>query len=288
MKRMGMRNYTISAALRACVLLGFALFFFLSIQSGRALKYVHPRNIPVLQFAIVAMTLCAIFLFIEAWKPRRRLRSSRSLWVFIFPLVAAFLLPAGSTNAVSLAYASFNLGGSAGENLSDNGTPSQAAGNGLDENTYLEDTYDEEEFYKENFSDMFGAKAPEEGEKEADQGMIVVDTDNYITWMDDIYDNLEKYKGRRIQLTGFVYREDQYKESQFVSARLMMVCCAADLQTVGFLCKYENAAALENDTWVEIVGTIEEGEFDGSPLAMVSVEQITPIEEPERSYVYPF
>ena len=279
MKWFRMRNYTINAVVKACILLGFAVFFFLSIQNGRVYNFVHPRNIPVLQFAIIFMLICAVFLFKEAFKPQRRLRSSCSLWIFIIPLVGAFFLPGETANAVSMTYANFSPGGSVGGDLADKELTSNGSEKGIDENT----TYDEEAFYKEAFSDMFGENTSADG-----NDMIIVDTENYVTWMDDIYDNLEKYQGRKIQLTGFVYKEPQYEKNQFVSARLMMVCCAADIQTIGFLCSYENAAVLEADDWVRIEGTIEEGQFEGNPLAMVAVEKITPTEEPERSFVYPF
>lgn len=292
------RNYNLDAALKAFLLLGFAFFFFLTIQSGEVLKYVHPRNVPVIVFAIVAMLICAVFLFLEAMKPKRINQRAMPLLFFALPLVMAFLLPAQSVNSATLSYEDVSVGGRLGDS-------SAAQGNSYSGNGGYSDgeaSYDEEAFYKETYSDTYsedsnmstqdvnGANTAISGEDEfpINNGTVIVDSENYVRWMEELFNNLDQYKGKKIEVTGFVYKDDQFGENEFVSARMMMVCCAADMQTVGFLCKYNGSPELTADSWIKVTGTIEEGEFEGSKMTVIEVDQIENTEKPENEYVYPY
>ncbi len=290
------RNYNLNAAFKAFLLLGFAFFFFLTIQSGQVLKYVHPRNVPVIIFAIVAMVICAVFLFLEAMKPKRINQRAMPLLFFTLPLLMAFVLPTQNVNSATLSYEDVSIGGGMRNSSASEGS-SYSENSGYSDG---EDTYDEEAFYKENYSDMYSDDSSSSTQNVIDSnivdssdefqiknGTIVVDSENYVTWMEEIYNNLDQYEGKKIQVTGFVYKDNQFGENEFVSARMLMVCCAADMQTIGFLCKYEGASELTSDTWIKVSGTIEKGEFEGSEMTVIAVNQIESIETPENEYVYP-
>jgi len=117
---------------------------------------------------------------------------------------------------------------------------------------------------------------------------IIMDNDNYVRWIQEIYDNIEKYIGKKIQVSGFVFKEEQFEDNEFVSARMMMVCCAADMQPIGFLCRYDKAAELKVDTWIRVYGTITKGEFNGNVIPVIEADKVENTEKPEFDYVYPF
>jgi len=108
------RNYNIDAAFKVAILLGFALFFFLTIQSGQVLKYVHPRNVPFIKFAVIAMVLISLFFIPEVFKPQRIKVSSIPLLFFILPLIMAFLLPTQSFNSDYISYGDLKFQGNSG------------------------------------------------------------------------------------------------------------------------------------------------------------------------------
>ena len=126
---------------------------------------------------------------------------------------------------------------------------------------------------------------------------ITVANDDFGLWLAEIYENMEKYKGYRITMTGFVFKDPEILagglgENQFIPARLMMSCCVADLVPCGLICQYDGAAELKADSWVTVEGTLYIGKYqydDGEECddPQISVTKITPAEKVE-GYVYPY
>ncbi len=294
MKWLKTRSYNIDAAIKAVIMLGFALFFFQTIRSGEVLKYVHPRNVPVIKFAAVAMALIAGFLLPEVFKPQRVKTGVGSFLFFVVPLLMAVLLPTQSFHAASLSYGSLSAdGGLANKANSDTNTTFVDKSENFEGEPYY-DTSVEEYPDGETVSntDTYGVDVSpfkvNKNEFQLVDGTIVIDSDNYVKWMEELYDNLDKYIGKKIEVEGFVYRDEQFKGNEFALARMMMVCCAADMQTIGFLCSYQNIDQMQLDAWIKVYGTVEKGESDGSEIAMIKVEQVENTEKPEIDYVYPY
>ncbi|SHI19847.1 TIGR03943 family putative permease subunit [Sporanaerobacter acetigenes] len=279
MKIMKTRNYNIDAAFKVVVLLGFALFFFLTIQSGQVLKYVHPRNVPFIKFAVIAMVLISIFFIPEVFKPQRIKVSSIPLLFFILPLIMAFLLPTQSFNSDYISYGDLKLQGNSGN-----------VDNPEIKTEYSEEDEYNEDIYIDEYSDAENKNIIESNRNELQliDETIIMDNDNYVRWIQEIYENIEKYNGKKIQVSGFVFKDEQFEDNEFVSARMMMVCCAADMQPIGFLCRYDNAAELKVDTWIRVYGTIEKGEFNGNVIPVIEADKVENTEKPEFDYVYPF
>lgn len=119
-------------------------------------------------------------------------------------------------------------------------------------------------------------------------GTIVIESGNYYPVMCDLYTDIDKYVGRTVTVTGFVFRDESFGTDQFVAARLLMVCCAADMQTVGLLCQYDGAASLESDSWVTVTGVLQKVPFGGEDVPCIAVESVVAAEEPADAYIYPY
>lgn len=120
-------------------------------------------------------------------------------------------------------------------------------------------------------------------------GVLVMDSSNYYKCLCAIYADMDKYEGTSVEVVGFVFNENEsFAEDEFVPARLMMVCCAADMQPVGLLCQYEKALELEANSWVKVSGTIKEAEFDGETIPVIVAQSVEMTEEPDNAYVYPY
>lgn len=55
---------------------------------------------------------------------------------------------------------------------------------------------------------------------------------------------------------------------------------------VGFLCNFENASKFANNTWVNVTGEIQKGDYHGD-IPVIKVLDITSTEKPTEEYVYP-
>lgn len=123
--------------------------------------------------------------------------------------------------------------------------------------------------------------------------VINVNDNNYYNVMDAISSNMDAYNGKKISLSGFVYRNPSIKHDEFVAARMLLICCTADAQIIGFLCKTPNAPAFKNNEWVKVTGTIniEEISYESMKSKMkypvIIASKIKKMEKPINQYIYP-
>lgn len=63
---------------------------------------------------------------------------------------------------------------------------------------------------------------------------------------------------------------------------------SSDFQTVvvGFLCHSTIANNFQDNTWVEMTGTITKGDYYGE-IPIIEVEEINQVNTPSEEYVYP-
>ena len=114
-----------------------------------------------------------------------------------------------------------------------------------------------------------------------------INAQNYTNILQNVHNNLDSYIGQKIKFSGYVYRLYDFSNEQFVLARKMII--SSDFQTVvvGFLCHSDLASNYEDDTWVEIQGTITKGNYNGE-IPVIEVESIKKVDTPTQDeYVYP-
>ncbi len=116
--------------------------------------------------------------------------------------------------------------------------------------------------------------------------MYELNTKNYTNVLKNVHSDIDKYIGQKIKFSGYVYRLNDFTEEQFVLARDMIV--TSDFQTVvvGFLCHSTIASNFEDNSWVEIEGTITKGNYYGD-IPIIEIDNINKIQEPSDEYVYP-
>ena len=107
---------------------------------------------------------------------------------------------------------------------------------------------------------------------------------NYANILKASNDNIDSYIGLNVHLQGYVYRLINFSENQFVVARDMLISNDNQSLVIGFLSEYEKAKKFEDGTWVDVLGTIEKGDFSG-PIAILKINSITQIEKPENPFV---
>lgn len=94
--------------------------------------------------------------------------------------------------------------------------------------------------------------------------------------------------GEPVDVIGFVYREPNMTEDQFMVARFTMSCCVADAYAIGMPVVYEGAPELAEGSWVHIQGTLQVGTFrpDDGLMPIIIPEQVQPTDEPASAYLY--
>ncbi len=116
--------------------------------------------------------------------------------------------------------------------------------------------------------------------------------DGFVKVVSTIQNDLSGHLGKQVELKGFVYRQENFKENEFVVSRLAITCCAADAAVIGLLSRYEGEHEIKPDEWVSVKGIItetvikdEESGFEfKTPLLIIDeLEIIEPFETP---YVY--
>lgn len=116
----------------------------------------------------------------------------------------------------------------------------------------------------------------------------ITDAD-YGIWYLDAMDDPKKYDGKKIHFLGLVYRpENKMKKGVFVPGRFAMTCCEADIQFVGFKCKYEHAEKIAHRSWIDITAEVRyefamEYHGRGPVLYPVSIKEA---QKPEDELVY--
>nr|WP_261179011.1 TIGR03943 family protein [Anaerobacillus sp. CMMVII] len=90
-----------------------------------------------------------------------------------------------------------------------------------------------------------------------------------------------------MEITGFVFREQDFEENRLVVARFSMTCCTADAGVYGTLIETEDAYLFENDMWIKVRGTIHKTEYHGYQLPVIHLREVTVVAEPQSPYVYP-
>lgn len=116
---------------------------------------------------------------------------------------------------------------------------------------------------------------------------IPMTEDMFSSYYGEINDNPQSYVGKKIKMSGFVFKEDGFANNQLVISRFLITHCIADASIIGFLSEFKGADTIKDDTWVEIEGVLEVGEYDGYELPIVKVASLNIIDEPSEPYVYP-
>lgn len=117
--------------------------------------------------------------------------------------------------------------------------------------------------------------------------MINISNNNYTNILKSVHDDIDFYVGKEICFSGYIYRLIDFKETEFVLARDMII--SSDMQTliVGFLCDCQNAQNFADNSWVEIKGEITKGSYHGD-MPIIKIKEIKQIEKPKDNiYVYP-
>lgn len=263
-----MKKFNIEEFFTFIVLLGFSTLFYYLIFTGKIKTFISPKMISYMMFALIMFTILTFYQGNKVFSPKNHKSISSSYILLLLTLIIGF---ASAEKGINLA-------------ISENKTinlPSYAKRDKLKiPSSNSKDEKVSENRLKENLSLTKG-------------NTIAIDDSNFYKAVNDIGTNLEKYRSKKVIITGFVFKREDFKEDEFVVGRMSMACCAADAQVMGLMAKWAEAKNLEKDIWVNIEGVIQSTQYSASEnnetftLPLIEVTKVEKIQTPENIYVYP-
>lgn len=127
----------------------------------------------------------------------------------------------------------------------------------------------------------------------ADSSAQIFETDsaerNVLDWIKlfNYQDDTAQFVGQKASVIGFVYFDETLGENQFFVSRFVVSCCAADGFAIAMPAQWADAAALEQDSWVLVKGTIESITLNDKVVPMVVAESVEAVPVPNQPYLYP-
>ncbi|MCQ2742786.1 MAG: hypothetical protein MJ239_05780 [Bacilli bacterium] len=114
--------------------------------------------------------------------------------------------------------------------------------------------------------------------------VIMVEPDDFSTFYIDSYDHHDRYEGRVIDFTCQAFISDDFTDGTFVGGRLIMNCCANDIQLYGFPIKNTLGYEAKMKEWLHVRGKIsyewsEQYKEIEMFLTPISIEPAPPREE---------
>ncbi|WP_019152555.1 TIGR03943 family putative permease subunit [Robertmurraya massiliosenegalensis] len=264
--------------LKAVLLASFALFFIKLHVTGNIANYINPKyDLMSLIAAWVFIILFFIQLF-RIWEGEHVhehcspscshdhdgggiARKIINYMVIVFPLITGFAFSPTILNASIAA----NKGPvlphlSHGENHTEV----------IDNENYMV-----EEEYEQKLASL------------GDLEQIEMTADMFSSYHGEMLSNPEDFVGRKIRLSGFVYREQGIAENQLILSRFLITHCIADASVLGMLTEFSQVPDLKEDTWLELEGILDMKMLNGVVIPVIHASNWKVIDEPQDPYVYP-
>lgn len=293
------RNEAVHYWIRAIILLCFLCFIVYLVKTGTLMYYIAPRMKIYIQLAAVGLFLLSVtqaYLAMQTARkrsamcdcqcgPPKSIKSNVGIYsLFIFPLLLGFLLP----NTIMAS----NVASIKGMNLTpvrlDAELPKDVpsvAPEEMDSSDSEQDIPMEREAFPEH---EHLEEFAEFGKKINELSSVTVSDTGFMEYLTTFSLYADVLTGKKVELTGFVYREPDMAANQFILSRLAVQCCSADATPYGIIVEDAAAATLQKDTWVRVTGTIGKTSYNDLDVVKVDGELIQTVDAPETPYVYPY
>lgn len=292
--------------LRSIILAGFTGFFIKLHYTGEISKYVNPSYHVLSQLALAIFALLFIIQLLRVWETRSLFHHSCSdnchcdhhhessssfkrfigYAIIIFPLLTGFMLDPATLDA-SIAAKKGGVLPRASQSEKEN------------EENYMEEMVESPPPTEDDNTQLKHSEPlPNNNyftEKEYDKAkkdLFKVDTIHmndklFASYYQQINENITSFIGKKMTISGFVYREEGMRSNQLVLSRFYMYHCVADASIIGLLSEFEEASTFPEDTWLELEGTIDITTYNGYEIPILKAEKWNVSEAPDDPYVYP-
>lgn len=110
---------------------------------------------------------------------------------------------------------------------------------------------------------------------------------NLLDWSTALTVRGDELAGSPADVVGFVFHDEALGPDAFYVVRYVVTCCAADGAGVGLPVQWAGGAALAENSWVRVRGSIAGATLAGADQPALVAEAVEPVEQPENPYLYP-
>ncbi|OEH94408.1 TIGR03943 family putative permease subunit [Bacillus solimangrovi] len=304
-------KFSYQQAIRAVILFAFSAMLFKLHFTGDITKFINPKYVGLSQSASVIFLFLFFIQITRIWSVKEHnhehcsheadncghdhgnsafnVKKLISYIIIIIPLLTGLFLPPKVLDSSIAA----NKGGMAvltKQTSSEKETNNPATLDTNDDDTQSEVTFEhsaanpsiteaQKEISKEEFDQLI-------------QKLVttpVIEMNDYVfsSYYQEISKDINRFKGRNIELKGFVYKEDGFDENQLVLSRFLITHCVADASIIGLLSEFKEASSIEQDTWIEAKGVLDITNYNGMELPYIKISEWKKIKTPEEPYLYP-
>ena len=116
-----------------------------------------------------------------------------------------------------------------------------------------------------------------------DAPVVEIDNRDYAVWYRDMAEEMDKYVGKTLRLTGLVARDKSLGKDSLVIGRHVMTCCADDIAFHGLVCKFDRDVDFKTRDWLTVTATLraEEHKLYRRIGPVLYVESCAPAERPD-------
>lgn len=304
--------------IRALLLSGFAMLIVYLFHTGDITLYIAPKMEFLVKLSAIGLYAAAIYQIYAALQARMKKRNTvdcdcghhhappskiKSLLVyglFILPLVLGFLVPTGTLGSALAAKKGVSFSGNeavsraAVTGQQPTSAPAQvdasAATNSNTDGSANTDTS------AEVHADPLDALFPFDeytvdhaalAKRMYTQEIIDVPEKQFIETLTALDLYRDAFIGKKVRISGFIYKEDDMGSTRFAVSRFAMNCCSADALPYGLMADWPKASGYSEDEWVTVVGTVGLSNYLDNEILTLELSSIERIEAPETPYVYP-
>lgn len=249
------------AWIRAGISFTLALMLASLLMTGDIGLFINPRFKWLIGISIgILVTLTLI----QIWHAKERELHRVGFTGYLFmslPLLAFLLFPPAPLDA--------SMVGKKGVNL---GNPNQPSQQSTEKIEFI--TEDPNEPYQLLKKQLLSSST------------IVFTEESYGRVLNAINISPADYKGKKVKVYGFVYRDQTLKKDEFVIGRYALTCCTADAAVYGFSIKEAPISKFKNNQWHEITGTLDTEKYEGYEIPVIKYASSQKIKTPKEAYIY--
>ncbi|MBO4688650.1 MAG: hypothetical protein J5636_09080 [Clostridiales bacterium] len=123
-----------------------------------------------------------------------------------------------------------------------------------------------------------------------DDDPCVIAPDDFGLFYTDALDNVKRYNGKRITVTGQATLMKEHRDQAFVLQRQAYTCCANDIGMISMLCLYKVRGGFPAGKWLSVTGKIGffRDDSQGNPVAIpcLQVENFHLTDKPKNEIIY--
>jgi putative membrane protein len=307
-------KFSYQQAVRALILLAFSGLLFKLHFTGDITKFINPKYEGLSQSASVIFLLLFFIQITRIWTVKEHshdhchhddhacghdhgvstfnIKKFISYIIIVIPLLTGFLLPAKLLDA---SIASKKGGMAVLSNQKESPKDDRKLKNS-ESNNEMTNIVPEDNAIDTNQVDPGLIENQKEISKEEFEQLIQkleqnpnIEMNDYVynAYYEEISKDINKFKGRKIELKGFVYKEEGFEQDQLVISRFLITHCVADASIIGFLSQFSEASSIEQDTWIEAYGILDTTTYNGMKLPFIKITEWKKINEPKEPYLYP-